>query len=96
MYDREKVDFSDKEHERAQTLDALYEQVNGALGDGFQPIPDIAAIAPAVWTFIDGIRQFIADFNAEHGRRPNTAEFAAAYGQAALMLARDQGLLPDV
>lgn len=96
MYDRTKVDFKDKEHARAQTLDALYEQVNGALDDGFQPIQDIAVIAPAVWGFIDGIRQFIAEFYEREGRRPEVAEFAAAYGQAALMVARDQGFIPDV
>ncbi len=91
MYDEARVNYTPEQHSKARQMDVFYESVQDALDDGFQPIQDIAAIAPGVWSMVDLTRKTIAELTEKLGRRPTTGEIAHEFTTYAQMLDRDNG-----
>lgn len=88
-YDRNKVDFTEVEHLRAEKADAGIESILEALDDGFQPLEDLAAIAIAAWSFADIVRTTAAEFHLANGRMPRADEIGVLVGNYFVMLNRD-------
>ena len=81
MYDREKVDFTDKEHSRAEKADTAIETILNALDDGFQPLQDLQAIGLSAWAFADIVRTTAAEFKEANGRMPRAEEIGDNLGE---------------
>jgi len=90
-YSEARVDYTPEQHANARKMDGFFHSVDDALDDGFQPIQDIAAIAPGAWDVIDLTRTIIAELTATLGRRPTSGEVAHEFATYAQMLDRDNG-----
>jgi hypothetical protein len=94
MYSEEKVNFTAAEHKQAAKIDAGVETILDALGDGFQPLQDLAPIGTAAWAFIDTVRVSAKEWSDAHpGEKPTAADIALPIANYVLMLQRDNSYL---